>query len=83
MSDPLTLILVTNRLVLDTGSKRETDCAIDRIVMQIEEPNEEMSSTRWLHDTLTPLRKKIGVTTRSTSEIPSAEKCHWYNSGRM
>lgn len=56
------------------GRKRKIACVIERVVMQIEEANDETSNTRWFHDILTSFRKKIGMNTRKASEIPSAVK---------
>ena len=46
--------------------------------MQIEEANEETSSTRWLYSILTPLKNQTGSAIRRVSDIISAEEYRGY-----
>ena len=68
---------IISKLALERGRKRVIECAIETMVIAIEEANDEMSSKRWLRDILIPLRKNIGMTTRTVSEITSAGGFHW------
>lgn len=54
------------------------ECAIDAMVIQIEEANDKTSSKRWPRDIFIPFKRKIGMTIRRASEIVSAVGFHWH-----